>query len=70
MTTAAWVIKARAKVHHAKRKAVAMFAKEARRDLQRAKRAASDSGWWSDLQDHWAEEAFRNGERWFEQERW
>jgi hypothetical protein len=70
MTTATWVIEAKAVAHRAWRKAVAVFANEARRDMHRAKRASSNSGWWSDLQDQWAEEAFKNGERWMENERW
>lgn len=30
-----------------------------RRDLFRAKKAAANSGWWSDLQDHWAEQEWK-----------
>lgn len=70
MSTPAWVLEAKLRVRRAWRKAAALFIREARQDMRKAKRSAYNSGWWSDLQDHWAEEAYRSGERWLERERW
>lgn len=70
MTSNAWVLEAKLKARCAWRKAAGLFITEAREDMRKAKRSAYNSGWWSDLQDHWAEESYRSGERWLERERW
>lgn len=70
MTAAAWVVQARAAARRAWGKAMCAFAADASKDIRQAKRAAGNSGWWSDLQDHWAEESYRDGERWLDRERW
>jgi hypothetical protein len=71
MSTTSWVVHARGAVSKAWRKARFLaWVRDLRSDVRGAKRANSNSGWWSELQDRWAEEDLRQGERWVEREGW
>lgn len=64
MATSAWVVQAKSAVGRAWRKArIANFITELRGEMRDAKRATGNTGWWSDMQDRWAEEDLRWGER-------
>lgn len=64
MSTTAWVVQAKSALGRAWRKAsVATFIEDLRSEMRDAKRASGNAGWWSDMQDRWAEEDLRWGER-------
>jgi hypothetical protein len=66
MSTASWVVHAKGAVKRAWRRArIIAFLDDSRREMRRAKQS-TQGAWWSDMQDRWAEEDNRWGERWTE----
>ena len=64
MSTTAWVVQAKSAVGRAWRRAsLANLFRELGAEMREAKRASGNAGWWSDMQDRWAEEDLRWGER-------